>query len=170
MLNQNFVLRLNEQINLEFFSSNLYLQMSGWADHHGFPGVAKFLDKHAEEEMMHMKRLFNYVKETGAMPMIGAIDEPRRDYDSLKDMFEYILEHEKLITRKINELAGLAFKSDDFSSFNFLQWYVAEQHEEESLFNELLSKLNLLGSDGKALYLFDKELLEISLTKVIDSI
>ncbi|MGL4857087.1 ferritin, partial [Plesiomonas sp.] len=73
MLAQAMIDKLNEQLNLEFFSSNLYLQMSAWCDHHGFDGAALFLRQHATEEMQHMQRLFNYVSETGALPLIGAI-------------------------------------------------------------------------------------------------
>ena len=76
MLSENIVKHLNAQMNAEFYSSNVYLQMSAWADNKGFPGAAKFLKAHAAEEMEHMQRLFTYLCETGAMPHIGAIAAP----------------------------------------------------------------------------------------------
>jgi ferritin len=150
--------QLNEQINLEFFSSNLYLQMSAWCEDKGFEGAAEFLRGHAVEEMEHMQRLFTYVSETGAMPILGAIAAPNHEYASLGAVFRETFEHEQMITRKINKLAHGAFTSQDYSTFNFLQWYVAEQHEEEKLFKGILDKLELVGEDGKALFFIDKDL------------
>ncbi|MBA5764058.1 non-heme ferritin [Vibrio sp. 404] len=158
MLSQAMVDQLNEQINIEFFSSNLYLQMSAWCEDKGFGGAAEFLRAHAVEEMEHMQRLFTYVSETGAMPILGAIEAPQHQFESLGDVFRETYEHEQMITAKINKLAHLAFTSQDYSTFNFLQWYVAEQHEEEKLFKGILDKLELVGEDGKALFFIDKDL------------
>ena len=158
MLSANVIKLLNDQMNLEFYSSNLYLQMSAWCEQNGFEGAAKFLSEHAAEEMQHMRKLFTYLNETGALAVITAIEAPAHEYNSLKEILELTYEHEKLITSKINELVGKTFEEKDYSAFNFLQWYVAEQHEEEKLFSGILDKLNLLGEDGKGLFLIDKDL------------
>ena len=162
MLAQAMIDQLNEQINLEFFSSNLYLQMSAWCEDKGFEGAAQFLRKHAAEEMEHMHRLFTYVSETGALPILGAIAAPKHDYAGLGDVFRETYEHEQMITKNINKLAHVAFTSQDYSTFSFLQWYVAEQHEEEKLFKGILDKLELVGEDGKALFFIDKDLAELA--------
>ena len=141
MLSSNVIKLLNDQMNLEFYSSNLYLQMSAWCEQNGFEGAAKFLSAHAAEEMQHMRKLFTYLNETGALAVITAIEAPAHEYKSLKEIIELTYKHEK-----------------DYSAFNFLQWYVAEQHEEEKLFSGILDKLNLLGEDGKGLFLIDKDL------------
>ena len=158
MLSSNVIKLLNDQMNLEFYSSNLYLQMSAWCEQNGFEGAAKFLSAHAAEEMQHMRKLFTYLNETGALAVITAIEAPAYEYKSLKEILELTYGHEKLITSKINELVGKTFEEKDYSAFNFLQWYVAEQHEEEKLFSSILDKLNLLGEDGKGLFLIDKDL------------
>lgn len=158
MLTTDMTTRLNQQINLEFYSSNLYLQMSAWADHHGFEGAATFLKLHAAEEMQHMQKLFDYVLETGGQPLLGQIDAPQSDYKDIREVFEITLSHEKEITQAINELVATAFENKDFSTFHFLQWYVAEQHEEENLFHSIIDKMDLLGSDPKNLFFIDKEI------------
>jgi len=158
MLSPAMVQHLNEQINLEFFSSNLYLQMSAWCEDRGFEGAAEFLRKHADEEMQHMHRLFTYVSETGALPILGSIEAPRHDFESLGDVFRETYKHEQMITEQINKLAHVAFTAQDYSTFNFLQWYVAEQHEEEKLFKGILDKLELVGENGQALFFIDKDL------------
>ena len=91
---------------------------------------------------------------------------------SLGDVFRETYEHEQLITKKINELAHVAFTTQDYSTFNFLQWYVAEQHEEEKLFKGILDKIELVGEDGKALFFIDKDLAAMAKaesTSVMDS-
>ena len=158
MLQQSIIDKLNEQINLEFYSSNAYLQMSSWCSKNGFAGAATFLFRHAVEELEQMQKLFDYVCEAGATPLLGKIEAPRKEYDSLKELFDVVLEHEKHVTAKINELVEVTFAAKDYSTFNFLQWYVAEQHEEEKLFNEILDKFVVAGESNKSLYFIDKDL------------
>jgi len=157
MLTKGLVDKLNQQINLEFYSSNLYLQMSSWCEHAGLEGCAEFMHQHAQEEMGHMQRLFNYVNETGAMAVLGQIDAPPTEYESIADVFRKTYEHECLVTSRINDLADAAMKEADYSTFNFLQWYVAEQHEEEKLFKSILDKIELIGDDPKNLFFIDQE-------------
>lgn len=158
MLSKEIKDALNLQINLEHYSSNLYLSAGAWCIANGYEGSGKFLLDHAKEETMHMDKLFNYVLETGEQALIGQIDRPRQDWGSLKEVFEDTLEHERSITKSINELVGLCFRSNDFSTFNFLQWYVAEQHEEEALFMGIVDKFKIMGEDGKALFFIDREI------------
>ena len=162
MLAKTMVEKLNKQINLEFFSSNLYLQMSAWCEDKGFEGAAAMLRGHASEEMQHMNRLFTYVSETGSFPVLGAIAAPPHQFVSLQEVFAETYQHECLITKKINELTHVAFSMHDYSTFNFLQWYVAEQHEEEKLFKGILDKIELVGDEGKALFWVDKDLAELA--------
>lgn len=162
MLGEKMISKLNEQINLEFYSSNLYLQMSSWCETQGLEGCAAFLREHATEEMSHMQRLFNYVNECGALAEMGAIKAPPTDFGDISKVFEETYEHEKFVTRSINELADVAFQEKDWSTFNFLQWYVAEQHEEEKLFNSILDKLRIIGTEGRGLYHFDQQMAAMS--------
>ena len=158
MLSEKMLDKLNEQINVEFYSSNLYLQMSSWCESQGLEGCAAFLKAHATEEMGHMQRLFTYVNECGALAKIGAIEAPPTDFATIDEVFGTTLEHERFVTQKINELADTAFQQKDYSTFNFLQWYVAEQHEEEKLFNTILDKIRIIGTEGRGLYHFDEQL------------
>ncbi|HBZ9867417.1 TPA: non-heme ferritin [Salmonella enterica subsp. houtenae] len=158
MLKPDMIRHLNDQMNLELYSSLLYQQMSAWCSFHGFEGAAGFLRRHAQEEMSHMKRLFAYLTDTGSQPLLSAVEAPTADFASLDALFKKTFEHEQLITQKINALVHAALTSQDYPTFNFLQWYVAEQHEEEKLFKSILDKLAMVGNSGQALYLIDKEL------------
>lgn len=165
MLSETIVSLLNRQINREFYSSNLYLQMSAWCEYKGLPGSGAFLKAHADEELAHGRKLFDYVHEAGGMPLIGSIANPPTEFASLVDVLEKTYEHEKSITASINELVGAALAEKDFSTFQFLQWYVSEQHEEEKLFRSILDKATLIGSEGRSLYFLDKEIRKFA-TKV----
>lgn len=124
----------------------------------GFDGAAAFLKTHSQEEMKHMQHLFDYLSDTGALALIGPIKEPPVEFDSLEDVFKQTYAHEQEITEKINNLANIALKTKDFPAFNFLQWYVAEQHEEEKLFKSVVDKFTLVGDSGSSLFLVDKDL------------
>ena len=162
MLSKSLLAKFNEQIGIEFESSNLYLQMSSWCEAHGLDGCAAFLRQHSQEEMAHMFRLFDYVNETGAEAIIRALEKPRSEFESVRDVFEATYEHEQFVTGKINELVHAAFSEHDYSAFNFLQWYVAEQHEEEALFKKVLDLVDMVGTDGQGLFYLDREIQGIS--------
>ena len=153
MLKSEMIDKLNEQMNLELYSSLLYQQMSAWCSYHSFEGAAAFMRRHAQEEMTHMQRLFDYLTDTGSLPRINPVASPFAEYASLDELFRATYEHEQLITQKINELVHAAMTSQDYPTFNFLQWYVAEQ-----LFKSVLDKLSLAGKSGEGLYFIDKEL------------
>lgn len=157
MLSQTIIDSLNHQINLEIYSSHLYLQMSSWCAHKSLDGCATFLGKHADEEMMHMRRLFSYLQETGAFAIIGGMQAPPTDFESLPQMFENIYKHEQLVTSKINNLVHLANTEPDYATLQFLQWYIAEQHQEEFLFKSILDKIKLIGTEGQGIFFIDRE-------------
>lgn len=101
MLKPEMIDKLNEQMNLELFSSLLYQQMSAWCSYHSFEGAAAFLRRHAQEEMTHMQRLFDYLTDTGSLPRIAPVASPVAEYGSLDELFRATYEHEQLITQKL---------------------------------------------------------------------
>ena len=149
---------LNKQIELEHFSSQLYLAMASWAEVNGFNGTANFLYAHSDEEREHMLKLFHYVNDRGGHAIVPKVDQPELKYDSVQSVFKEIYEHEKMISSEINELVGLCYDERDFTTQSFLQWYVEEQIEEETLFGNILDKLNLLGGDKAKMFMFDNEM------------
>jgi len=149
---------LNHQVALEQYSANLYLAMSSWCRSHGLEGSARFLADHSKEEQGHMMKLFDYINDTGATAIITAIKQPPNEFDSVENVFKTTLEHEKTITASINALVDLALGEKDYSTFNFLQWYVAEQHEEERIFHAILDKIGIIGTEGRGLFMIDREI------------
>jgi ferritin len=130
--------------------------MSAWAEVKGLEGCAAFLLSQAQDELAHMHRLFKYVHETGSLPIIGAIKAPPTAYKSVSEVFQKVYEHEKFITGKINELLNLAIDERDHSTVNFLQWYVAEQHEEEHTIQKILDKIKNIGETGSGVFFIDR--------------
>ena len=164
MLSQTMIDRLNQQINLEIYSSHIYLQMSSWCAYQSLDGCSTFLSQHADEEMMHMRRLLNYLQETGGLAIVGGMQAPPTAFNSLTEMFETIYEHEQLVTKKINDLVHLANIEQDYSTLQFLQWYVAEQHQEEFLFKSILDKIKLIGTEGQGIFFIDREIANMAAT------
>jgi len=149
---------LNRQIKAEAQSSHIYLAMASWAENHGIGGTAAFMYRHAEEERMHMLKLVRFVNERGGKALIPAVDVPKTDYKSVRELFSQLLEHEIKVTDMINEVVYTCQAERDFTTNNFMQWYVAEQLEEEALARNILDKLKMIGDDKGGLYLFDRDL------------
>jgi len=127
-----------------------------------FTGAATFLNQHSSEEMEHMEKLFRYINETGSQAILTDIKAPLNEFSTLREVFEKTYEHEKFITQKIFELADLALELKDYSTFSFLQWYTAEQHEEEALFKGILEKFDIIGTEGRGLFMIDREISNIA--------
>lgn len=146
------------QIQLEADSSQFYLAMASWAETNGLNGVASFLYRQSDEERMHMLKLVRYINERGGKAVIPALKQPPKNFKSLSFVFEELLSHEIAVSTEINNLVESCLKEKDYTTHNFLQWYVAEQIEEEALARNINDKLNLIGSDKGGLYLFDRDL------------
>jgi len=148
---------LNEQIRIEAESSQIYLAMASWAENQGFEGVASFMYAHSDEERMHMLKLVKFVNERGGHAQVSALVKPPISLGSFKEMFQTLFDHEVMVSQKINDLVGITLDQRDYATHNFLQWYVAEQIEEEALARNILDKINLIGDDKGGLYLFDND-------------
>lgn len=148
---------LNEQIRIEAESSQIYLAMASWAENQGFEGVSSFMYAHSDEERMHMLKLVKFVNERGGHAQVSAMVKPPVSFGSFKEMFQTLFDHEVMVSQKINDLVGITLDQRDYATHNFLQWYVAEQIEEEALARNILDKINLIGDDKGGLYLFDND-------------
>lgn len=158
MLSKNIEVALNKQIRIEAESSQIYLSMACWAEVHGLEGISQFMYAQSEEERIHMLKLIKYVNERGASAEISDLKAPKSNYKTFKEMFEELYKHEVFVSESINELVHITFTEKDYATHNFLQWYVAEQIEEEATAKTILDKINLIGDDKGGLYLFDRDI------------
>ena len=165
MLSPQVSKALNKQIELEGFSSQYYLAMASWAETQGLNGVSAFLYHHSDEERMHMLKLVKFVNERGGHGVVPAMKQPPLTFKSVKSVFEEILKHEMVVTGEINGLVDSTLKEKDYTTYNFLQWYVSEQIEEEALARRIVDKLKLIGDDKGGLYFFDRDLESLARTE-----
>lgn len=150
---------LNKQVKHEAASSQIYLAMASWSDiQPGLPGVTEFFYQQSDEERVHMLKFVKYINERGGMAIVPALDQPMITFPSLKKVFEEFLKNETGVSESINDIVHLALQEKDYATHNFLQWYVAEQIEEERLARTLNEKLELIGEDKSGLYLFDRDI------------
>jgi ferritin len=149
---------LNIQIGLEGLSSAYYLAMASWCDKSGYATSADFLYRHTEEERQHMLKLFHYVNDAGGHAQHPDITGVKSDFKSLREVFEDILHHEIEVTKAINQLVDHCFQIKDFTTFHFLQWFVTEQREEETLARRAVELFDIIGEEGVGLWTIDNEI------------
>jgi ferritin len=155
-MEQKLIDAINEQINYEIESAHIYLAMASYVATLGLEGFENWLMVQYEEELAHAKKFINYINERGGRALIKGFKDPQNDYESLLDVFETALQHEFSVTKRINNIMGIAHDIRDFASISFLQWFIDEQVEEEDSFNKIIDKIKLVGDRG--LYMLDKDL------------
>ena len=149
---------LNDQVNKESYSSQFYLAMASWAENQGLNGTAKFLYLHSDEERFHMLKLIKFINERGGKAVIPSVEKPPIEFDNIINVFDLLLQHELMVTDSINNLVDICLQEKDYTTHNFVQWYVSEQLEEEAMARSLLDKLKLIGGDSGGIYIFDRDL------------
>jgi ferritin len=158
MLDQRMLEAVNRQINAELYSAYLYLSMSARFAALGLPGGANWTRVQAQEEMAHAAKFYDHVIERNGAVRLMAIEEPPSSWDTPLAMFENILTHEQKVTSLINDLADLALELRDHASHNMLQWFIAEQVEEEASAEEMIQKLRLTQDAPGGLFQLDNEM------------
>lgn len=153
---------LNSQVTKEAEAAQVFLAYGSWAEGKGYPGIADFFYKHATEERDHMKKVIRYINGRGGEAKIGAVSAPPANPKDLKDCLDKALQHEIDNTNAIYGIVNLAQEEKDWATFNFAQWFVKEQIEEETLVMDLIDKYNLAvdsqNEDNANLYDLDKDL------------
>jgi len=162
MLNKELEKALNEQILKEAEASFSYLSMAVWCEFKGLEGSARFFYRQSDEEKLHMMKLIGYMLEMDTKPIVPSIQVNTNDYNSVQSIFEKTLTQEQSVTQSIHNLITLANKDNDYATQNFLQWYVSEQREEESMIRKILDKIKLIGEGPMTLYYIDKEMERIN--------
>ncbi len=149
----------NRQVEREGYSSALYLSMASWAENNGLPGVASWLYVQSDEERLHMLKFIKYINERGGKALILALKKPPAEFKSAEEVFLQVLKHEEFVTASINEIVQLTLELKDFTTHNFLQWFVNEQIQEEASARMILDKLKLVGKNN--MYIFDRDILSL---------
>jgi ferritin len=158
MISKKMQKALSEQMNREFASAYIYLAMAGKATEMNYRGAAAWLEVQEGEERAHGMKFYAYLKEQGAEIAFPSIDAPSTKFDSLLDMFEKVLAHEKKVTRWIYDLVEQAQAEKDYATLAFLQWFVTEQVEEEANATEIVAQLKMIGDKSSAIFMIDHQL------------
>ncbi len=158
MLNKRVHELLNQQINKEFYSAYLYLEFSNHFKAASLDGFANWYMIQAQEERDHAMLFYQYLQNENMAVTLEAIDKPAKTITCHMDVLKAGLEHEEYVTSLINDIYAAAYEVKDFRTMQFLDWFVKEQGEEETNANDLISKMELFGSDPRSLYLLNQEL------------
>ncbi|OAA90536.1 ferritin [Clostridium autoethanogenum] len=158
MLSDKLIKAINDQINYEMYSANIYFSMQAYCDSLDLDGFSNFFKVQIEEENYHITKFYDFLKRTNARILIGSIDSPDNNYDSINDAFKKALAHEKKVTARIYNLMDLATEEKEHATASLLKWFIDEQIEEEDTFNKLVKKLDKISGNSAALYMLDTEL------------
>ena len=161
-LNEEIEKILNEQIKVEAQSSAVYLAMSSWCDDQGYDVSAQFFAKQSDEERTHMLKLFNYVNDRGGRAISPEVANVPTDFESFRGVFEEMLEQEMFVTQQFNNIADKCMKVKDFVTFQFIQWFLEEQIEEEYVARRILEMFDVIGEDGAGRWEIDKHISKVS--------
>lgn len=157
MLSENLLKELNNQMNYEFFSSNLYLAMASYCSSESLDGFANFFIVQSEEERFHAMKIYHFINTLGKRATISGFDEPNNEYESVLDSFEQAYAHEKSVTKRIYDLSDIALNEREHATINFLKWFIDEQVEEEATFDTIIQKLKRIDKDSNAFFMLDAE-------------
>lgn len=149
---------LNDQINKEFYSAYLYLDMANFYSRKGLEGFANWYEIQAKEEQDHAMLMYQYLQNNGEVVTLEAIAKPDKTFTTLMDPLKAGLEHEKYVTSLINNIYTAAHDANDYRTIQFLDWFVKEQGEEEKNAMDLITKMELFGDDARSLYMLNSEL------------
>ncbi len=147
---------LNDQVALEAAASNTYMAMASWCEITGYQGGADYFYAQSDEERTHMLKVVHYLNDMGAAATIPAIKAPASSYKSLEGIIKIALKNEQAVTKSIHKMVEIAQKEKDHSTYAFLEWFVNEQVQEETKFETILQKFDLIGRDKLAINEIDK--------------
>jgi ferritin len=158
MLSKKIEQTLNDQLNFEIFSANIYMSMAAYFDSLNLKGFANWMKIQYQEEILHMTKFYDFINERGGRVVISAMESPPTKWDSPLAAFEHALSHERIVSGRIDDMMTLATDQKDHASVNFLQWFVGEQVEEESSVDAVVQQLKLIGDAPGAMFMLDREL------------
>ena len=158
MLNPRLEKELNDQINAEYWSAYFYLSMAAYFENKNLPGFANWMKVQYHEEISHVMKFFDYINERGGRVLLKPVDAVKTEWIDEIEVFKDTLKHEQKVTGLINNLVNIALEEKDHATNNLLQWYVAEQVEEESGVDEILQQLKMLEGNKHGLLMLDREL------------
>ncbi|MCK4762844.1 MAG: ferritin [Candidatus Aminicenantes bacterium] len=158
MINDKIEKMINEQMNFEIYSAYIYKAMGAYCDSIDLTGFANWFKIQVDEEMFHAQKMYDFLLERGGRPFFTQIAAPPKDWDSVKAAFEHALDHERIVTDRINKIMTAAIGENDHASRSFLNWFVDEQVEEEANVDSILKKLELVKESGHGIFLMDKDL------------
>lgn len=157
MLNKKLELELNKQVNAELYSAYLYLSMSAFLSTINLSGFSNWMKVQFEEEQFHAMKLYQYILDRGGNIELDVIEKPKAEWKDILDVFKDVYAHEQKVTSLINNLVDVAMQEKDHATVNMLQWFIAEQVEEEASVSEVLDQLILIDGKGSGLFMLDRE-------------
>ena len=157
-MEKKIVNALNDQLNAEFFSAYLYFSMASYFRDNNLSGFTHWMEVQVQEELVHCQKISTYIADRRGRVSLDSIKKPQHDWKSPLDALEAAFDHERMISKRINDLVKLTVDENDNATYNFLQWFVSEQVEEEATVDSIVQNLKLIDGFGPGLFMLDKDM------------
>lgn len=164
MLSEKLQQAINDQINFEFESAQIYVAMAAYCTEQDLDGFANFFLVQAEEERFHAMKFYGYLAEQGGRVTISGTENPKNEYESILEVFNAALDHERKVTKRIYNIMDIALEEREHATKSFLNWFVDEQVEEEATMMGLIKKIERVGENQQGIFMMDEELAKRTFT------
>ena len=163
-MNESLKSALNDQMNFEFYSAQVYLAMAAYCSSESLDGFANFFIVQSEEERFHAMKIYKFLNDRGGRVTVSGMETPNNTYQSVLEAFEHAYQHEQIVTKRFYHLSDLAMNDREHATIHFLKWFIDEQVEEEALFDSIVQKLRRIDKDSNAFFMLDTEFLARTFT------
>ena len=157
-MNKKVLTAFNDQFNLEYESSYLYLSMASYCEAEGYNGIANWMKQQSKEELAHAMKFWGFIFESNETVTLGALNAPKAKWTSIKAVFEASLAHEEKVSKSIDDLINLSIQNKSHAAHHFLLGFATEQIEEENTVRDILRKIQIIGNNPMGVLMLDKEL------------
>ena len=168
MLEKELEKEFNNQVKYEAESAHYYLAIANYFKSEDLDGFAHFFEVQAQEERFHAQKFVNFIDEMGGRVKLQALEQPKNEFESIVEVFEYALNHEKFISKRINKLMDLSQENSNYAAISFLNWFVDEQVEEEATMDAILNKVKRVAKDNSGIFMLDNELSQRTFTPPVE--
>ncbi len=169
MASEKLLVALNDQYNFELISAHAYMSMAAYCSDKNMNGFSHFFIEQAKEEYTHAMMFYDFIFDMDGSVKQSAFPQPENEFESFLAVFKEALNHEKLVTSKIHNLVTLADEEKAYETKEFLQWFIAEQREEENTMKDIIFKLEMIKDNYQGLFMLDNELGQRPVVSVADA-
>jgi ferritin len=152
MISKRLAKLLIEQVGHELGAHQKYLGISVYFERQSLDGFGKLFRGQSVEEAKHAQKIIDFLVDNDVDFVLPALKSAPTSFKSASDAMQTTLDNERTVTAQFEAMAKAATEEEDATSFQFLQWFLEEQVEEErkaqALVDLVASGINLFQAEA----------------------